>query len=519
MSEEILKALAQLYAIVTKQDGGATQIERSYVINSFKKKLNLDTVKEYVALFDSFVGYDENKQEPTVALDAVAKPEKLTSVKDSVKTLVICKKINKTLTQKQKVIVITELLEMVKSNRNLTPQRMQIIHTVADAFNIEKEEYQALENFVLEDDFVTFKDDNILIINNEYSFEQHQYQTKYLYSEYIDGTLLFLRVTSVDMIFLRYQGSHEISLNGIRVASDDVMLFSHGSIVRSAKGSSFYYSDIVSNFISSRGESNLVFSVIGVEYRFPNNAIGLRDITISEGAGQLIGIMGASGAGKTTLLNVMAGIESPYKGEVLLNGINIHKDKQKIQGAFGYVAQDDLLIEELSVFDNLYYNAKLCFSNFTNEEIVARVDKVLSNLGLLHIRSLEVGNSMNKKISGGQRKRLNIALELIREPSVLFVDEPTSGLSSRDSENVIDLLKELSLRGTLIFVVIHQPSSDIYKIFDKMYILDTGGYFIFNGHPVDAISYFKKISNQADSEHGQCNTCGNVNVEIGRAHV
>ncbi len=101
-------------------------------------------------------------------------------------------------------------------------------------------------------------------------------------------------------------------------------------------------------------------------------------------------------------------------------------------------------------------------------------------------------HTFNKLISGGQRKRLNIALELIREPSVLFVDEPTSGLSSRDSENMMDLLRELALKGKLVFVVIHQPSSEIYKMFDKIIFLDIGGYMIYYGNPVEAVMYFKK---------------------------
>jgi energy-coupling factor transporter ATP-binding protein EcfA2 len=117
-------------------------------------------------------------------------------------------------------------------------------------------------------------------------------------------------------------------------------------------------------------------------------------------------------------------------------------------------------------------------------------------------------------ISGGQRKRLNIALELIREPAVLFVDEPTSGLSSRDSENVMNLLRELSLKGKLIFVVIHQPSSDIYKMFDKMYILDTGGYPVYYGNPSESLIYFKKLDAQINSEVGECPTCGNLNPEL-----
>ncbi len=143
-----------------------------------------------------------------------------------------------------------------------------------------------------------------------------------------------------------------------------------------------------------------------------------------------------------------------------------------------------------------------------------RVNGTLDNLGLSEIRDIKVGNPLNKKISGGQRKRLNIALELIREPSVLFVDEPTSGLSSRDSENVMDLLKELSLNMKLIFVVIHQPSSDIFKMFDRLFILDTGGYPIYYGNPIEAVIYFKTVSNQINAEAGECAVCGNVNPEL-----
>ncbi len=173
--------------------------------------------------------------------------------------------------------------------------------------------------------------------------------------------------------------------------------------------------------------------------------------------------MGGSGAGKSTLLNVLNGVEVPSAGEVLINGKNIHKDKDAVKGVIGHVTQDDLLIEELTVYQNLFYNAKLCFGNLTDEEIGKKCHSLLADLGLSETRDLKVGSPLEKTISGGQRKRLNIGLELIREPSVLYVDEPTSGLSSRDSENIMDLLKELALKGTLIFVVIHQPSSDISK--------------------------------------------------------
>ncbi len=198
---------------------------------------------------------------------------------------------------------------------------------------------------------------------------------------------------------------------------------------------------------------------------------------------------------------------------MLINGIDIHREPQRVEGVIGFVPQDDLLIEDLTVYQNLYYAAKLCFSDKPETEINALVMRVLEDLGLAETKDLRVGSPLHKTISGGQRKRLNIGLELLREPAVLFCDEPTSGLSSRDSENIIDLLKELSLKGKLVFAVIHQPSSDIFKMFDKLVILDTGGYQIYYGNPVDAIVYFKRSINLVNSEEGECHECGNVNPE------
>jgi ABC-type multidrug transport system ATPase subunit len=502
MSEEILKALTQLYAIITKQDGGVTEKERDFVITIFNEDLDQDSTQEYLALYDDFVGYGKEVDE--------SEKKKLTSVRDSVKTLAICRKINKTLTQKQKVVVLLKLLELVGADRNFTSQRMEIINTVAEVFNIDSEEYKAMEGFILYTGEDNLDMDDLLFARRENADLKNANQI----SVSISGELLFLKVKSVDMYFVRYIGSEEIILNGFIIKPLLTNQFSHGSTIKTPSGDALYYSDLIRHFLHEYESVKLSFIAKDLEKQFPNGAIGLRDINISEGPGKLIGIMGASGAGKTTLLNVLSGIDKPTSGTIKINGVEMFSgDKEKVKGAIGYVSQDDLLIEELTVYQNLYYNAKLCFADLSEEELDKRVMGTLSNLGLDQRKDLRVGSVLDKTISGGQRKRLNIALELIREPAVLFVDEPTSGLSSRDSENVIDLLKELSLKGKLIFVVIHQPSSDIYKMFDKMMIMDVGGYPIYYGPPVEAVTYFKAATNQVGAERGQCQTCGNVNPE------
>ena len=509
MSEEILKALMQLFAIIAKQDEGVESTQVEYVKNFLQQQLNDEEVKEYFSLFRQYSGMEDpvngsdNEEEKNT--------RKLTSVKDSVRILGLCKKINKTLTQKQKVVVLVRLFEIVNADRKFTDQRMQIINTVAEVFKVDKDEFSSIESFVISNEIAQLDDGNILIINDKQ--DNLQFAKKIL-TKNLQADIYVLRINSVELYFLKYTGNEDLFLNGLPIRNDRIYLFANGSTVKLPKSAPVYYSDVVSHFLADSVTSQISYIARNLEYKFPNGNIGIKDISFSETHGRLVGIMGASGAGKTTLLNMLCGVDAPSHGEVLINGIDLHKNREKLEGVIGLVPQDDLLIEELTVYQNLYYNAKLCFKDKSDGEIDGMVIRTLQNLGLYDRKDLKVGSPLKKMISGGQRKRLNIALELIREPSILFVDEPTSGLSSRDSENVMDLLRELALKGKLIFVVIHQPSSEIYKMFDKMIILDTGGHLIYYGNPVEAVMYFKRLDVQINSEAGECPTCGNVNPEL-----
>lgn len=519
MSEELLKALMQLFAIVAKEDGISSEEEK--VIESFlRQQLNEDSIGEYMELLRKY-------GEETVAKDDFKDEEQKIKARsrDSTRTLRICMKINKELTQTQKSVIMVRLFELIAADGVITEQEEEYVKTFADIFNIEKEEFSTIKEYVLNSEI--FKKsvynvdlENILIIDNkengsaDYGSQGIEAKKrKHLYSENLSGNFAVLRIPSVESYMIRYNGDSNIYLNGVALNHNQISVFATGSTLRGPKINPIYYSDVVSKFLKDDSWSFISFEAKNIEFTFPNGTIGLRDISINSKSGELVGIMGASGAGKSTLFNVLNGNDVPTKGKVLINGINIHKDKSEIEGVIGYIPQDDLLIEELTVYQNLFYAAKLCFSHYSDMQIDELVAKTLSSLGLTETRNLKVGSPLQKTISGGQRKRLNIGLELLREPSVLFVDEPTSGLSSRDSENIMDLLKELSQRGKLAFVVIHQPSSDIFKMFDKLMILDVGGYPIYYGNPIEAIMYFKKMANQVGSEYGECTECGNVEPE------
>ncbi len=506
MSEKIIKTLMQLFALIAKSEGDET--ERRGVVEAFLvHQLNQELVKKYLGIYDGAYREAQLKLEKST-------PERREGA-IAIRITKLCTDINDEgqLDLEQRIVVVIQALEFCKSDGiEVSKLERGFIFTLAQGLNISKEEYDILEKFVLNPFTDIPSSQNLLIISGNKKVQNNY--AKYAFKDQLKGQIWILYIPSVNLYFMRFARTGELSMNGQLLIENKVYPVSQGSSIKGYNISPIYHWDITMQFLKEEFQSSrVVYEVNNLEYRFKSGEVGIHHMSFKGESGRMIGIMGASGAGKSTLLGVLNGINSPYDGEVLINGISIHKEKEKIKGLIGYVSQDDLLIEDLTVFNNLYYNAKLCFGNLSEEEINRRVDNVLKNLGLYEIRNMKVGSPLNKKISGGQRKRLNISLELIREPAILFLDEPTTGLSSRDSENILDLLKELARKGKLLFIVIHQPSSDIFKMFDKLIILDTGGYLIYNGNPVDSIEYFKKKIGQPNYSDSECYVCGNVNPE------
>ena len=507
MSAGIIKALMQLFAIIARSGGNENVDTGKDIVAVFlRQQLNKELVNKYLMVYDEYVEASQPKRAKTKD-----KTRKRTSL-SSVKVLRICTQINEELAQKEKFFVLIRLLEFIAAFDHTSEQEWEFVQTVAETFNIERETYEDLRELVAIEAEGTFDRKNFLFVSGE---EIHELNTaKQIRKAGLKGSFVFYRIENENMFLVRFFGSDDLLINGQALTSSRCHVFLQGASIRGSKISALYYSDVIHQFLDDSVRSNITFRAENISYYFNrNNQQALHQLNIVEESGTLVGIMGASGSGKSTLLNVLNGNYLPTYGSVTINGIDIHHQGHEIEGLIGYVAQDDLLIEELTVFQNLFYNAKLCFGQKSDADLEEMCENTLHQLGLLETRDLKVGSPLEKTISGGQRKRLNIALELIREPAVLFVDEPTSGLSSRDSENIMDLLKELTLKGKLIFVVIHQPSSDIFKMFDKLFILDQGGFPIYYGNPVESIIYFKRLVNHVNTNESECPTCGNVNPE------
>ena len=473
MTDVILSSFISLFALFGKVEQVDEERAKEMLVSYLRHQFGIRNIDLYLDLYsDMRMAYemtdDLNTQETVSG---------------------ICSNLHGKIRTSEEALLLLRLMEFCGGNGI---QSVEMFDTMAAHFHISERQYR---NFF---DFVNNCETEYVKLHHLAGFE---------------GVLKTLYDTETGLLLFSYDGQDKVLLNDIPILPGAYQVWLQSSVLKGMNSNPVYYSSIIACYQKEHDTTQAVtFCGRDINFRFPNSDNGMHDLSFTLRNGELLAIMGGSGTGKTTLLSLLNGTLTPQQGTITINGHSITEPAAK--ALIGFVPQDDLLIEELTVYQNLWYTAKFCFEGMSDDDLDRRVMKTLKDLGLDAAKDLKVGSPIHKFISGGQRKRLNIALELIREPAVLFLDEPTSGLSSADTEKVINLLKEQTLKGKLIVVNIHQPSSDVYKLFDRLWLLDKGGYPVYDGNPIDAVTYFKEAANYADAETSACPTCGNVNPEI-----
>jgi len=264
-------------------------------------------------------------------------------------------------------------------------------------------------------------------------------------------------------------------------------------------------------------ERNIIrtLEVNEVTHRFSKGQIGLDGISFSVTRGELVCVMGASGSGKSTLLRVLAGQLQPTSGDVFLNGQSLYQNVDTLKQYISYMPQQDAFDENLTIGENLLFAAAIRAPHLSRRDRSRRLEAKLIELGLGERRDAVVGSPERKLLSGGERKRLNIGLDMIGMSDVYLFDEPTSGLSSKDSEHVMEIIRGLA-HNKIVIVTIHQPSSKLFQMFHKAILLDKGGRLAFFGTPSDMLRYFAEAEHQHQfgAELGACPSCGTTRPEF-----
>ncbi len=309
-----------------------------------------------------------------------------------------------------------------------------------------------------------------------------------------------LRIKSGRATLTDLGSSNGTYVNGIRITRPTVI--QPGDSI--ALGSIWF---ILSDDLSLQIQKTLTIQAKGLSKTVESGAKILAGVELVLLPGELVGIMGPSGSGKSTLISILNGYLQPTNGSVTINDCDLYEKYDLFRGRIGYVPQDDIMHADLTVSEALYYSARLRLPTDTsNDEINSRITKVIADLALQGTENNRIGNADRRGISGGQRKRVNVAMELLTDPDILFLDEPTSGLSSEDALSLMQLLRNLSNGGITVILTIHQPSLDSFRLMDALIVVGKdksstmpGRVAYFGPAYPDAIKFFETSSKSAVS--------------------
>ena len=264
-------------------------------------------------------------------------------------------------------------------------------------------------------------------------------------------------------------------------------------------------------------ERNIVsqLEVRDITHRFRKKELALDGINFAVNRGEMVCVMGASGCGKSTLLRVMAGQLSPQQGEVSLNGQSLYAHHEQLKRFVTYIPQDDAFDDHLTIEENMSFAAAIRAPHLSRRDRGRRIEGKLTELGLSERRGNIVGTALKKTLSGGERKRLNIGLDMVSGADIYLFDEPSSGLSSKDSEHVIEIIRAMA-HNKIVLVTLHQPTSKIFQMFSKALLLDKGGRMVFYGTPTEMLAYFAAAEHEQHfgTELGGCPACGTTRPEF-----
>ncbi len=303
--------------------------------------------------------------------------------------------------------------------------------------------------------------------------------------DYVNNTNSF-----ADVIFLSKFKLFLISVNNpelsIKTLPDNFCLIETGENIYVGEDYTIGFASLKKKLIEKKFDKKYYLTAFKAEFNYSNKK-GVRAFNFFGEPGELIGIIGSEGSGKSTILKLLSGFEKPTKGDVCINGYNLSNFYYQLSGLIGYVGEEDILVPELTVFENLAMAVRLFLRNSNDYNIKILVKDVLSSIGLFELRNSIVGHTSEKKLHPGQRWLLNIAIELIREPLILIIDSPKFPLSMDDSSKILDILTKYTFNGKLVITSITQSNISSFENIDKILLLNHDGYPVYFGDRQNAV--------------------------------
>jgi ABC transport system ATP-binding/permease protein len=403
------------------------------------------------------------------------------------------------LSLRERFLLILALAEFTGIYKLESNNALSDIQNIAFNMNISQDDYDEAMRFLFQKEIepdhteLRIEESSIDVLEGSW-IESHKQEIdmadRHILSNIIKGKLFIKYFEKYHLFVMNYKGPQILFLNEKKVYPDYFYSFGPGTSIIFDGIHEVFFEEIASHFNLKFNLSRIKIGGKNIEYQYPNSGYMVKPFSFCEAAGQLIGIVGNNGVGKSTILKLIAGINEPSAGDVMINGASLKKNNFKLKSVIGFVAHNNMFFKELSVYENVYYHALLCMGDLSTEELHRKTLEVLKKFDLQDISEIKPSEFEEKRVSEFDRVSLNIAIELIRDPLILCLDEPFLGLPYADAKRLLGVLKEETFEGKIVFLSIHLPSPEIYNLFDKVWLIDSGGHVIFQGLPRSVRDHF-----------------------------
>ncbi len=454
MTRKVFDALVRLFAISVNRNlqSDVPKIKshfKTFLINYLEPKY----VESFLVLFDNYLS----------EFSSIESGKRLSL--NSVKLISYCEDTAIIMSDKEKAIILFNLIRLISETDSFNNSE-EFIRLVADIYQIPDNNIDNLFLFFNNQETEGLTD----ICNREVKFAE---------------TFYFCN----DVYALQNTGEQEFVIDTVSVGKAAYCYALKESVITFKDQTKLFFNDFISQFeITNENKFEIYLKNISVQKK--NKKI-LHDISIKMSGGDFIGVIGNSGSGKTSLLNAISGLEKKVNGTFYLKSEKEHLN-------YSYQTQDCQFIPMFTVKEHLEQRADfLQIKKKDRKEVISQISESVGLEKHLHKIVAKQDNS-SYQLSGGQQKRLRIAMELMSSPDVFILDEPTSGLSSDDAFKILSLLKGVSNSNKLVLASIHQPDYESLMLFDKLIVLDNNGFPAYYGSPFKVAEYLRDLTNKVD---------------------
>jgi ABC transport system ATP-binding/permease protein len=515
MNDIILTALMQLSALVaqinkTHFHKNAHILVKSYLEKSFGSKDTRNHLKQYFEYF---------KQYETEIESLVTRNNNESNTQIIHK---LCESLNKELTLNDRYILMLSFLELIYIDKVITHEEQEFIGILANNFKIGHGDFLNACDFIFNAEPIRVHTKNYLVICDTDVFISDELEGSWItrnkpiretyhtiHQKGLKGKIYVLKFIETDLLALKYSGDTPVNLTNQKIEDGKYYTLSpFEQLYINNKPLSIHE---INYTFQNESTIQLVFRGNNITLQTPQrNGKSGKEFSFCEESGNIVAVLG-NNSDTSKLINILSGRIDKQKPDICLNGYNIYNDYYKIQKLIGFVPNHAIYNEHISVYQNLYYNCKLAFPQFAEPKIISLVNEVLETTKLD-----EIQNAIPAKYGSFDaffRFLTNLAIELVRDPWLLFVDASLENLSIPECEIVFKILRSFTAKGKLAFVTCYQPNTLFFEHCNKLWIVDQNNYLIYNGDTHQVIDYFSSNSDNVIQAEEHCSFCGSVRPE------